>query len=95
MVDILEEYKKYVPSTAVKLLEPIPGSGIDEDRSYITTLVGGDYLSVARARGAQQIRMNSELEKHRLNGMLPVAEDWHVKVCLIEVIVHSATIDYN
>ena len=57
MVDFLEEYKKYVPSTTVKLLEPIPGSGTDiaEDRSYITTLVGGDYLPVACARGAQQI----------------------------------------
>ena len=42
MVDILDEYKKqYVPSRE----EDTTG-----DRLYVTTLVGGDYLSVARAR---------------------------------------------
>ena len=45
----------------------------------------GDYLSVARARGAQVIRSTSELTKHTLSGILPVAEDWHAKVCLMEV----------
>ena len=81
MIDILEEYKKYIPSSSVTLQEPIPESNVTEDKSYVTTLVGGDYLSVARDRGAQLIR-----EMHRLNGMLPVAEDWHAKVCLLEVI---------
>ena len=70
----------------VTLQEPIPESNVTEDKSYVTTLVGGDYLSVARARGAQLIRNTSELEMHRLNGMLLVAEDWHAKVCLLEVI---------
>lgn len=67
------------------LEEPIPGSDETEDCSYVTTLVGGDYLSVARARGAQYIRGSADFEKYRLNGMLPVAEDWHSKVCLLEV----------
>ena len=53
MIDILEEYKKYVPSSSVTLQEPIPESNITEDKSYVTTLVGGDYLSVAHACGAQ------------------------------------------
>ncbi len=56
-----------------------------QDKQFLTTLVGGDYLSVARARGAQVIRSTSELTKDTLNGLLPVAEDWHAKVCLIEV----------
>ena len=75
MIDILEEYKKYVPSSSVTLQEPIPESNVTEDKSYVTTLVGGDYLSVARARGAQLIRNTSELEMHRLNGVS------HAKIC--------------
>ena len=58
--------------------------------------MGGDYLSVARAHGAQLIRNTSELEMHRLNGMLPVAEDWHAKVCLLEVIyLHNDHLTMN
>lgn len=83
MIDILEEYKKYVPYKIVKLKEPLEDN-ITEDHSFVTTLLGGDYLSAARARGAQVIRRNSELEKHRLDGVLPVSEDWHAKVCLLE-----------
>ena len=85
MVEILEEYKAYIPSKSVTLQEPIPDSDITEDREYVKTLLGGDYLSVAHARGAQHIRRTAEMEKYRLDGMLPVAEDWHAKVCLLEV----------
>lgn len=86
MIDIMEVYKQYVPSKPIVLKEPIPGTTITDDCSYVTTLLGGDYLSVARARGAQYIRNTAELEKHRLNGLFPVAEDWHAKVCFLEVI---------
>ena len=85
MIDILEEYKKYVPSKDIDLDEPIPQVGTTKDKLYITTLLGGDYLSVARAREAQYIRRSPDLKKDRLDGVLPVAEDWHAKVCFLEV----------
>ncbi len=85
MADILEEYKKYVPSSIVTLDEQIPKEDTTEDRVYITTLVGGDYLSAVRAREAQYIRGTADLREHQLNGMLPMAEDWHAKVCFMEV----------
>ena len=85
MADILEEYKQYVPSYTVTLDEQILKEDITEDRVYITTLVGGDYLSAVRAREAQYIRGSAELREHQLNGMLPMAEDWHAKVCFMEV----------
>ncbi len=85
MVDILEEYKKYIPSKVVNLEEPIPGTDLTEYRVFLSTLLGGDGLSVAQARGAQYIRSTSELAMHRLDGFLPVAEDWHAKVCFLEV----------
>lgn len=85
MMDILEDYKKYIPSKVVILKDPIPQEDTTEDKSYVTTLLGGDYLSVARAREAQYIRSSSERREDKLDGMLPVAEDWHAKVVLLEV----------
>lgn len=89
MIAILEEYRKYVPSKTVSLNNQIPRDAVTEDQSYVTTLVGGDYLSAVRAREAQYIRSSSELREHRLTGLLPVAEDWHAKVCFMEVSVHN------
>ena len=72
----------FVPSISCE--KNIPGTGIAQDQIFVTTLVGGDYSSVARAGGAQLIRSTSELTKHSLGGMLPVTEDWHAKVCFME-----------
>ena len=83
MTEILEHYQAYVPSVNCEVV--IPEKGTVQDKRFLTTLVGGDYLSVARARGAQVIRSTSELTKHTLSGIFPVAEDWHAKVCLMEV----------
>ena len=79
MKDILEEYKNYVPFKTVTLPEPLTEGTtvITKDKSYVRTLIGGDYLSAVRARGAQLIRRTSELEERRLDGFLPVSEDWH------------------
>ena len=48
-------------------------------------LFGGDQLTVARARGSQRIRKNSERGNERLEGLTPVCEDWHTKLCLLGV----------
>lgn len=49
------------------------------------TLVGGDQLSTAHARGAIRVQDNAENSFDKLHGLLPVAEDWHAKVCFMEV----------
>ena len=66
--DILEEYKNYIPCKVIMLDETIPDSDNTEDRVYVTTLVGGDCLSVTCACGAQYIMKTSELAVHRLDG---------------------------
>ena len=48
-------------------------------------LFGGDQLTAARARGSQQIRVNSETSSEGLRGLIPVAEDWHTSVVLLTV----------
>ena len=61
----------------IGILEELqPGSELSSEKNFITTLVGGDYLSTARARGAMLNRGNSELQEHALKVFLPVSEDW-------------------
>lgn len=93
MIDILDHCQTYVPVKDVTREVYVPGREavqLDDQECY-TILLGGDQLSVARARGAQKIRSNSATKRDRLDGLLPVAEDWHAKLCLLEVSVQCTT----
>ena len=61
------------------------------DESYVPVLLWGDYLTVVRARGAQLIHSNSELQRDCLNEFHPCAEDWHCKVALLQVCTITCT----
>lgn len=50
-----------------------------------TNFVGGDLMTASRIRGSQRIRSNAEREKEQLLGFIPVVEDWHAKMCFMEV----------
>ena len=66
MIGILEELQQYIPSKLIDIKEKIPGNELSSEKTFITTLVGGDYLSTARARGAMLIRGNSDFQEHAL-----------------------------
>lgn len=40
---------------------------------------------VCTSKGSHRIRSNSERGVHRLQGVVPVTEDWHAKHCFLEV----------
>ena len=48
-------------------------------------LLGGDQLTVARARGAQKLRSNEYTPSDRLEGLIPFSQDWHTFVAFLEV----------
>ena len=48
-------------------------------------LIGGDQLTAARVRGADRVMGNSNNGQERLEGLVPVVEDWHAKVCFLQV----------
>ncbi len=87
-MSILEHIQQYVPTMSVETTVDLPNSS---DTTSVTAdyfhylLFGGDQLTEKRAQGAQDVRSNSERGKDRLEGLLPVAEDWHAKVCLLGV----------
>ena len=92
MVLIMEKLHTYVPtvSTPIELECPKsdePTTMIKDDFHYI--LKGGDQLTVARARSSKRIRSNSLRPLDRLEGLIPVCEDWHAKRCLISVSLHA------
>lgn len=96
MVDIMESLHEYVPTHSTVSKETIPGVGEEVDvmkDKFHQILFGGDQLTAARARGSQRIRNNSERGRERLEGLTPVCEDWHSKLCLLGVrfVIHKST----
>ena len=88
MIDIMDHLHKYVPSfhTTEDVTFQSTGENAVAHRVHFHPLIfGGDQLTVKRARGGQKIRSNSKTEDHKLGGLVPVAEDWHAKVVLLEV----------
>ena len=77
MTEIMESLHRYVPSRTT--------SREGEKEVLNSCLFGGDQLTCARAGSAKQHRQDSETEIERLDGLQPVVEDWHAKMCLFEV----------
>ena len=48
-------------------------------------LFGGDQLTAARMRNAQQARSNKDFPSDAFPGIVPVAEDWHIKANFLGV----------
>ena len=89
MIAIMEHLQRYVPSETESSTIDIEGIGEKEVHAdhFHHVLFGGDLLTAKRARGSQHIRSNSLRGKERLEGLKPVIEDWHAKVCLLGVSV--------
>ena len=67
----------------------VPGTGCSEDIQFERLhylLIGGDQLTAERIKGAQSLRKNSTHAVGRLEGFVPVSEDWHAKVCFLQVV---------
>lgn len=87
MIDVLDTYQQYVQSVS------------DSDTSGTTrrVLLGGDQLTVERARSAQAVRSQSETSLQRLEGLHPKVEDWHAivnfyQVCCTCIVLFAASV---
>ena len=90
MVDILHELHRYVPAKSETKKVPIP-DGTEvwplSEIAFHRLLFGSDQLTVKHARAGVRIRNNSTNSADRLEGLLPVAKDWHAKVVFLEVCI--------
>jgi L1 cell adhesion molecule like protein len=68
------------------LQELSPRCHESDDNVYLQgVLLGGDQLSCSMARCVIADRKNSVNDTQCLNGIIPVVEDWHGKLCLLTV----------
>ena len=94
MVDVLSFLHQYVPMQSEIGMVQVPEMEHSEEiriERLHHTLIGGDQLTSERIRGAQRLRKNSVHAAGRLEGFIPTTEDWHAKVCFMQVKVDSYT----
>ena len=88
MVSILEHLQQYVPKNSMEQWVTDPDDQEEVqlmlDRFH-NILFGGDQLTVERATGSKRDRSNECRGSERFEGLCPVIEDWHAKVCLLKV----------
>ena len=88
---LIDELHKYVPTKqTIEEFEVVYSEDKIEHLSlkidhFQHILLVGDQLTVARIRGYQRMRNNSENGRACLEGFLPVVEDWHTKMCCMKV----------
>ena len=70
MVDVLEEYHKYVSVT--------------QEQPLVLPLYG-DQLSVERAFDAQNARINANGPWTKLQGLHPSIQEWHKRAIILQV----------
>lgn len=88
MSKILEHYhQQYVPTLDAEGHHTLPDGGelTFDDTQFFTIFLGGDQLTVARARGAKALRASHNTPHDRLEGIIPVVEDWHTRMTLMRV----------
>ncbi len=90
MVEIVTHLHQYVPAIEFEEEIVIPSSGeavkVPKAR-FSPVLLGGDQLTAARVRGAKKAKVSADVPSTRLEGIIPVAEDWHTKMNFLGVCV--------
>lgn len=88
MIKILQHVHQYVPTVEQEEKIFIPSQEqyvLKSNTVQHQILFGGDQLTVARVRGAQIAMSNSNNSVKKLQGLIPVIQDWHTEVILTEV----------
>ena len=88
MIQILSHLHQYVP--VMEYDEDLFVPSINEEVTvpkalFSPVLLGGDQLTAARARGAKKAKVSANIPLKRLEGIVPVAEDWHTKMNFMAV----------
>ena len=91
MCKIMDSMHKYIPSITVQKIATLPhGEQFQyDDYDLWETLFGGDQLTVTRARGATDIRVDHDPADEKLRGLIPVIEDWHSRMTFLKVSLYQ------
>ena len=86
MADIIEDlHENYVPTIMSEdtIYLPDQTTRTLENPQFSKVLLGGDQLTAAR--GATTLRLSHQKASYRLEGVVPVVEDWHARMTLLKV----------
>ena len=85
----MEKLHQYVPKSKNEGIYTLPtGETITyDDTKFHQILLGGDQLTVARARSAQVLRSTRDSAVSRLSGLEAVVEDFHCRMTLMKVLL--------
>ena len=88
MIELMNEFHNYEP--LVEVMTDVYVPSIDKHVQVHSALghpilFSGDQMMAARGRGAQKAKMNALLPLTRLEGLVPVAADWHTEVKILDV----------
>lgn len=91
MLDIMKHVHTYVPMVQSTTTATTVVNGTDEeihlvDQQIQPILFGGDQLTTERTRNLKNVVSNSDSSSDRLEGLIPVTEDLHAKMCLYQVL---------
>ena len=88
MVDVITHLHDYVPTVTKTGNVMVPGCEQPKSvllQNFHHILLGGDQVTVVRALSSQSVRRNSTNSSDKLEGIVPVCEDWHARVVLLQV----------
>ena len=87
MAQIMESLHRYVPcEITTEEFELHSGEHLSVTHSKLVhILMGGDQLTASRMRSVHDGLHNSNSSRERLEGLVPVVEDWHAKVIFLKV----------
>lgn len=88
MVDIMSHLHQYVPTVDCSDSTSLSEYKSSDDVKFHRVLIGGDQLTAARARSSQRHMANALTPVDRLEGLVPMAEDWHTKASLLGVSIN-------
>ena len=91
MIEILTHLHQYIPiiEYAREVFIPSLNQSVNIKMEQVhPILFGGDQLTAASARGVKMAMSNGCSAVKRLQGLVPVIEDWHAQVVLLEVGTH-------
>ena len=90
MVAIATHISQYVPCVSIRQKKTLStGDTVTvENMRMHRILVGGDQMTAARARSAIDAKSNGQTSTQRLEGIIPVFEDWHAKGNFMGVSFH-------
>lgn len=95
MSKTLEHYMKLVPSFSAEGKYTLSNGEVIsfDDTRFWEVLFGGDQLTVARTRGTQALRDTEETALNRLQGIVPIVEDWHTRMIFLKVYTFVLALD--